>query len=73
MLCRLPPAEPLKRFAPDLLELSLTVLQSDNEENALLCLRTISELFKAFRGSSQLEQYSRPLLEFAKEVQTLSA
>ena len=68
ILCRLPAADPLKRFAPDLLDLSLMVLQSDNEDNALLCLRTISELFKAFRSNSHLEQYSRPFLDFSKEV-----
>ena len=71
ILCRLPPAEPLKHIAPDLVQLAIEVLQSDNEDNALLCLRCASELFKAFRGSPSLEPYSRQLLDFAKEVRML--
>eukprot|EP00898_Chlorokybus_atmophyticus_P003741 jgi/Chlat1/4368/Chrsp29S04524 len=66
ILNRLPHNEVLRPFVPDLLKLSMHVLDVDNEDNALICLRIIFDLHKNFRPS--LENEVPPFLEFVCKI-----
>jgi transformation/transcription domain-associated protein len=66
ILNRLPHNEVLRPYVLDLIQLSMTVLKTDNEENAHICLRTIFDLHKNFRPS--LETEVQPFLDFVCEV-----
>ena len=49
MIHRLPTTETLRPYAKQILTLMLKLLQIDNEENVLVCLRIIIELHKQYR------------------------
>lgn len=49
MIHRLPTSEILRPYVKHILSLMLKLLQIDNEENVLVCLRIIIELHKQFR------------------------
>lgn len=49
MIHRLPTSEILRPYVRHILSLMLKLLQIDNEENVLVCLRIIIELHKQFR------------------------
>ena len=46
---RLPSNEHLKGFLRQILNLCFKLLETDNEENVMVCLRIIIELHKTFR------------------------
>ena len=49
ILHRLPTSEPLRPFSEEIIHLMFHLLDVDNEENVLICLRVIIELHKHFR------------------------
>lgn len=49
MIHRLPTSEKLRPYVKQILTLMLKLLQTDNEENVLVCLRIIIELHKQYR------------------------
>lgn len=49
MIHRLPTSETLRPYVKQILTLMLKLLQIDNEENVLVCLRIIIELHKQYR------------------------
>lgn len=51
MIHRLPTSETLRPYVNSILTLMLKLLQVDNEENVLVCLRIIIELHKQYRPS----------------------
>lgn len=51
MIHRLPISENLRQHVKSIISLMLKILQIDNEENVLVCLRIIIELHKHFRPS----------------------
>lgn len=51
MIHRLPISENLRQHVKSIISLMLNILQIDNEENVLVCLRIIIELHKNFRPS----------------------
>ena len=63
---RLPANDMLKPFAGQLMGLLLNVLQRDNEDNAVVCLRILFDLHKAYKGT--LEDYVQPFMEFVRRV-----
>lgn len=52
---RLPCNVPLQRYSQNILSLMFKLLDVDNEENVLICLRIIIELHKQFRPPFTLE------------------
>lgn len=46
---RLPSSEPLRRHVPSIITLMFKLLDIDNEENVLICLKIIIELHKQYR------------------------
>ncbi len=64
--CRLPHNDLLRPHSNALMQAALNVLNTDNEENGLLCLRITFDLHKAFRPS--LEDLVPPFMEFVKKV-----
>lgn len=49
MIHRLPSNEQLKTYLRPILTLMFRLLETDNEENVMVCLRIIIELHKTFR------------------------
>lgn len=49
ILSRLPNNEALKGMVGNLLKLTIYLLEIENEENALICLRIIIDLHKNYR------------------------
>lgn len=49
MIHRLPSNEQLKVYLRQILSLMFRLLETDNEENVMVCLRIIIELHKTFR------------------------
>ncbi|BDA47386.1 probable transcription-associated protein 1 [Coccomyxa sp. Obi] len=66
ILNRLPHNDLLRPHSNALMQAALNVLNTDNEENGLLCLRITFDLHKAFRPS--LEDLVPPFMEFVKKV-----
>ncbi len=66
ILNRLPHNDVLRTIVPDLLKLAMAVMQQDNEENALICLRIIFDLHKNFRPT--LQEHVPPFLQFVQKV-----
>ena len=52
---RVPANEVLKQYVQKMLEVALQCLLTDNEDNALVCLRLIFELHKNFRPGTSME------------------
>lgn len=48
VLLRLPHVEPLRKYAPDLINLLLHLLRIENEENAILCMKTFIDLHRTY-------------------------
>lgn len=65
-MCRLPHNDFLRPHAVVLMQAALNVLNTDNEENGLLCLRITFDLHKAFRPN--LEELVPPFMEFVKKA-----
>lgn len=65
-VCRLPHNDLLRPHAVVLMQAALNVLNTDNEENGMLCLRITFDLHKAFRPS--LEELVPPFMEFVKKA-----
>ena len=63
---RLPHNETLRPYGVQLMKTALHVLNSDNEENGLLCLRICFDLHKAYRPT--LEDQVPPFLDFVRKV-----
>eukprot|EP00026_Physarum_polycephalum_P000015 Phypoly_transcript_00015.p1 GENE.Phypoly_transcript_00015~~Phypoly_transcript_00015.p1 ORF type:complete len:3639 (+),score=586.09 Phypoly_transcript_00015:159-11075(+) len=51
ILSRLPTTELLKQYVANLLKLAMYLLEVENEENAVICLRIIIDLHKSYRPS----------------------
>lgn len=66
ILNRLPHNEKLKGNVQELLKLSMHILNTDNEENSLICLRIIFDLHKNYRPT--LDAYAQPFLDFVKKL-----
>lgn len=63
---RLPNNDSFRPYVERMLQLCMGLLDSDNEENAVLCLRIIFDLHKNFRPT--LEREVPPFLDFVKRV-----
>ena len=68
ILNRLPHNETLRQYVADLLTLSMHILNTDNEENSLICLRIIFDLHKNYRPT--LDAYAQPFLNFVRTLYT---
>ena len=68
ILNRLPNSEVMGKYVEDLAELVMMVLQRDNEENAMICLRIIFEIHKVF--TSKLEKQVQPFINFFTQLYT---
>jgi transformation/transcription domain-associated protein len=66
ILNRLPHTEALKRYAPKIFEIAMDLLNIENEENALICLRIITDLHKNYRGN--FESGVQPFLDFVRNM-----
>lgn len=62
MLYRLPTNDLLKRYVQSILSLMLRLLEIDNEENVLVCLKIIIELHKHFRPTFNTEVIYRGIV-----------
>jgi transformation/transcription domain-associated protein len=68
ILNRLPNNEALRPFSQNLLKLSMYLLEVENEENAVICLRIIIDLHKNYRPS--LESEVQPFLDIVQKFYT---
>ncbi|XP_041478426.1 transformation/transcription domain-associated protein-like isoform X1 [Lytechinus variegatus] len=66
LLHRMPTNEQLRQFVRQILELMFTLLETENEENVLVCLKIIIELHKYYRPTMQPEV--QHFLQFVKSV-----
>lgn len=66
MIHRLPTSEILRPYVNNILSLMLKLLQIDNEENVLVCLRIIIELHKQYRPPFNPE--IQMFLSFVKQI-----
>jgi transformation/transcription domain-associated protein len=66
MIQRLPANDNLKQHARDILVLMFKLLEYENEENVLVCLRIIIELHKQFRPQHSIE--ITHFLQFVKSI-----
>ena len=66
ILNRLPHNETLRPYVTELLNLSMHVLNNDNEENSLICLRIIFDLHKNYRPT--LDAFAQPFLSFVRKL-----
>lgn len=66
MIHRLPTSEILRPYVNSILSLMLKLLQIDNEENVLVCLRIIIELHKQYRPAFNTE--IQMFLGFVKQI-----
>ncbi|KYR00111.1 protein kinase [Tieghemostelium lacteum] len=66
ILNKLPNNDLLKTHVPSLLQLSMYLLEVDNEENALICLRIIIDLHKTYRA--MLENDVQPFLNIIMNI-----
>ncbi len=66
MIQRFPANEFLKPYSKDVLKLAFKLLEFENEENVIVCLRIIIELHKQFRPSHSVE--INQFLHFVKSI-----
>nr|XP_054766791.1 transformation/transcription domain-associated protein-like [Lytechinus pictus] len=66
LLHRMPTNEQLRQFVRQILELMFILLETENEENVLVCLKIIIELHKYYRPTMQPEV--QHFLQFVKSV-----
>lgn len=55
-------AEPMRPFLEDLVQLLLSVLEDDNEENGILAIHLLIDLHKTHR--QLMEPYAQPLVDY---------
>ncbi|KAG9303929.1 hypothetical protein G9A89_005839 [Geosiphon pyriformis] len=65
-LHRLPQNEALRPYSSDLLKLIMHLLRTDNEENAVICLKIIIDLHRSYKH--QLEDQVQPFLDIVQEM-----
>jgi hypothetical protein len=63
---RFPTTETLRTIVMDLMNISLRVLQEDNEDNAIIALKIMFDLHKTYRPS--LESQVQPLMEIVLSI-----
>ena len=66
VIYRLPQNDTLKPFATELLQLLMDLLKIENEDNAVICLKIIIELYKSYK--QLLEDQVQPFLEIVREM-----
>ena len=66
MIQKLPANDLLKPYAKNILSLTFKLLEFENEENVLVCLRIIIELHKQFRPAHSAE--ITHFLQFVKSI-----
>jgi transformation/transcription domain-associated protein len=66
VLYRLPQNEALKPYATELLQLLMGLLKVENEDNAVICLKIIIELYKSYK--LLLEDQVQPFLDIVREM-----
>eukprot|EP01114_Cavostelium_apophysatum_P014185 TRINITY_DN3613_c0_g1_i5.p1 TRINITY_DN3613_c0_g1~~TRINITY_DN3613_c0_g1_i5.p1 ORF type:complete len:3612 (+),score=1106.25 TRINITY_DN3613_c0_g1_i5:200-11035(+) len=66
ILNRLPNNDFLRPYVPNLLKLSMYLLEVENEENAVICLRIIIDLHKNYRPT--LEGEVQPFLDVVQKI-----
>lgn len=71
ILQKLPPNEHLKPSSLELCTMLLQIFKNDNEDNAIIALKTFFELNKAYRThlESVCQSFSSMVLEFLKNHQ----
>nr|CAD7196479.1 unnamed protein product [Timema douglasi] len=68
MIHRFPSNDHLRQYVKHILTLMLKLLETDNEENALVCLRIINELHRHFRAHIQSRGLIQHFLNFVKNI-----
>ena len=63
---KFPNNEVLRPFVSDIMQVSLKVLESDNEDNALVALKIVFDLHKSYRPS--LEASIQPFLDIVNKI-----
>ncbi|KAJ3410576.1 hypothetical protein HDV05_003644 [Chytridiales sp. JEL 0842] len=63
---RFPHNDALKAYAVALMDICISVLKTDNEDNAVICLKIIMELHKNFKAS--LEEKVEPFFEIVQQM-----
>ncbi|KAI8925789.1 hypothetical protein BC831DRAFT_256646 [Entophlyctis helioformis] len=63
---RFPNNDALKSYAQDLMKVLMSVLRTDNEENAVICLKIIVDLHKNYK--TIVEDYVQPFLDTVQEM-----
>ena len=66
ILYRCPFTDMLRNYTPDLMKAMLHVVRIDSEDNGLLALKIITELFKSFTGP--MEEFVPSFLEIVKTM-----
>jgi transformation/transcription domain-associated protein len=66
VLYRLPQNDALKTYATELLQLLMGLLKVENEDNAVICLKIIIELYKSYK--MLLEDQVQPFLDIVREM-----
>jgi transformation/transcription domain-associated protein len=66
VLYRLPQNDTLKPYATELLQLLMFLLKIENEDNAVICLKIIIELYKSYK--LLLEDQVQPFLDIVREM-----
>jgi transformation/transcription domain-associated protein len=61
ILDRIPKNDMLRPWVPNLLKLAMYLLEIENEENAIICLRIIIDLHKTYRPT--LENEVQPFID----------
>ncbi|OZJ06116.1 hypothetical protein BZG36_01053 [Bifiguratus adelaidae] len=63
---RIPQNDALKEYASDLCKLLMSLLRIENEDNAVICLKTIIDLHRSFKHI--LEDQVQPFLDIVEEM-----
>jgi transformation/transcription domain-associated protein len=66
IIYRLPQTETLKEYAPDLCKMLMRLLRVENEDNAVVCVKIIIDLHRAFKYA--LEDQVQPFLDIVQEI-----
>lgn len=65
------PNEPLKPYRERMAALALETVRNDNEENAVLALKVLATLHKAYKG--QLEEFVQPSFQLVVDMYRVRA
>ncbi|KAJ1978693.1 transcription-associated protein 1, partial [Dimargaris xerosporica] len=63
---RFPLNETLKPYVDDILQICLQLIRTENEDNAVLCLKILVELHRSYKNA--LEKYVQRFLDTVKEI-----